>query len=156
MDQWEDKDKRKFELGMRATENGLRCATVLAAGRFSPTVGRRDIEWALQWSQVSFEAACGGFDKYMAEYFKFPKFCAEVADAIRAAGGFMSYRDLKRHFRKNMVFGNELDRALNQLYTEERVRRSSRSRSRGPAAAGWEVVEEHAGEGQCWKVVQGP
>ena len=142
MDQWEDKDKRKFELGMRATENGLRCATVVAGGCFSPTVGRRDIEWALQWSRVSFEASCGGFEKYMAEYFKFPKFCAEVADAIQV-GGFMSDRDLKRKFRKNMIFGNELDRALKQLRTEERIRRSSRSGSRGPAAAGWEIVEEY-------------
>jgi len=142
MDQWEDKDKRKFELGMRATENGLRCATVVAGGCFSPTVGRRDIEWALEWSRVSFEASCGGFEKYMAEYFKFPKFCAEVADAIQV-GGFMSDRDLKRKFRKNMIFGNELDRALKQLRTEERIRRSSRSGSRGPAAAGWEIVEEY-------------
>jgi len=38
IDQWEDKDRRKFELGMRAAENPVRCATIVAAGCFSPTV----------------------------------------------------------------------------------------------------------------------
>jgi hypothetical protein len=48
IDQWEEKDKRKFELGMRSAENAVRCATIVAAGCFSSTVSSGDIEWALQ------------------------------------------------------------------------------------------------------------
>jgi hypothetical protein len=33
IDEWQEKDKRKFELGMRATENAVRCATIVAADR---------------------------------------------------------------------------------------------------------------------------
>jgi hypothetical protein len=41
IDEWEEKDRRKFELGMRAAENAARCGTIVAAGCFSPTVDVR-------------------------------------------------------------------------------------------------------------------
>jgi hypothetical protein len=144
MDQWEEKDKKKFALGMRATENGERCATNVAAGCGSSTVDLQDIEWGLKWSRVSFEAADGGFKKYMRDYYEFPKFCDEVLEAIRNNGGFISDREMGRRFRRNMKFGNELEKALRQLTNEGRIRRGVRSRSRGPAANGWELVEEEA------------
>src|SRR6516162_4792813 len=59
IDALQEVDKRKFELGMRATENAVRCASIIAAGCFSKTVDVGDIEWALRWSRVSFEAADG-------------------------------------------------------------------------------------------------
>ena len=135
MDEWQEKDKRKFELGMRATENAVRCATIVAAGCFSPTVDLQDIEWALKWSRVSFNAADGGFKKYMRDYYEFPKFCEQVVEAIRSQqDGFMSNRDLGRQFRRNMKFGHELEKALKQLEKEDRIRSRYRQKSRGPAA----------------------
>jgi hypothetical protein len=142
IDQWEEKDKRKFELGMRAAENAVRCATSIAAGCFSPTVDVRDIEWALKWSRVSFNAADGGFKKYMRDYYEFPKFCERVLDFIRSQEhGFASDRDLGRAFRRNMKFGHELDKAVAQLRREGHIRQGSRQKSRGPAAEGWEIIE---------------
>jgi hypothetical protein len=138
IDQWEDKSRRKFELGMRAAENAVRCATIIAAGCGSPTVDHPDIEWALKWSRVSFNAADGGVEKYMRDYYEFPKFCERVLEFIRSQGdGFVSNRDLGRTFRRNMKFGQ----ALNQLEREDHIRRASRSKSRGPAAEGWKVVD---------------
>jgi len=143
IDEWQEKDKRKFELGMRATENAVRCATIVAAGCFSPTVDVQDIEWALKWSRVSFNAADGGFKKYMRDYYEFPKFCEQVVEAIRSQeDGFMSNRDLGRQFRRNMKFGHELEKALKQLEKEDRIRSRYRQKSRGPAAEGWQIIHE--------------
>jgi hypothetical protein len=142
IDQWQEKDKRRFELGMRAAENAVRCSTIVAAGCFSPTVDVRDIEWALKWSRVSFEAADGGFKKYMRDYYEFPKFCDQIVEAIRSQGGFMSDRDLGRAFRRNMKHGHELEKALHQLEREDHISRASRKASRGPVAMGWMIVEE--------------
>jgi hypothetical protein len=89
---------------------------------------------------VSFEAADGGFKEYMRDYFEFPKFCAEVEKAIAEAGGFMSDRDLRRMFRRNMKFGNELEKALHQLVSEDRIERGQRRGARGPSAYGYRLV----------------
>jgi hypothetical protein len=143
MDQWEEKDRRKFELGMRVTENAVRCATIVATGCGALAVGRKDIEWAVEWSRVSFGAADGGFKKYMRDYFEFPKFCEQVQEKILNAGRFMSTRDLRRHFRSHMKFGNELEKALQQLQQEGRIKYSAqRSGSRGPEAHGYELVDD--------------
>jgi hypothetical protein len=140
IDQWEDKDKRKFELGMRATENAVRCATNVAAGCFSRTVDVRDIEWALRWSRVSLDAVEGGVKKYMREYYEFPKFCERVFEFIQAQGGFGSDRELRRSFRRNMKYGNELEKACVQLEREGLIKRGCRTGERGPVAEGWRVV----------------
>jgi hypothetical protein len=151
IDQWEEKDRRKFELGMRAAENAVRCATIIAAGCFSPTVDLQDIEWALKWSRVSFNAADGGFKKYMRDYYEFPKFCERVLEFIRSQeDGFASDRELGRTFRRNMRRGDELGKALNQLQQEGHIKPGTRQKSRGPAAQGWKAVQENenlSGEG---------
>jgi hypothetical protein len=139
IDGYEEEDKRKFNMGKRAADNAVRCATIVAAGCFSPTVDVRDIEWALKWSRVSVEAACGGFDKYMNDYFKFPKFCAEVVEAIQHEDGFMSNRELNRKFRRNMKYGGELEKALRQLVDEQQIRKAYRSGERGPTSDGYEI-----------------
>jgi hypothetical protein len=144
IDQWEDKDRRKFELGMRAAENAVRCATIVAAGCFSPTVDVGDIEWALRWSRVSFEAAEGGVKRYMHNYFEFPKFCEEVVERIdQEQDDFMSNRDLSRAFRRNMKYGHELDKVLAHLVKEGRIREGSRKKAAtGPAAQGYWIVRD--------------
>jgi hypothetical protein len=134
IDRWEDKDKQKFELGMRATENAVRCATNVAAGCFSDTVDVRDIEWALRWSRVSLDATDGGVKKYMHEYYEFPKFCERVVGFIQSQGGFVSDRELRRAFRRHMRYGNELEKATAQLEREGLIKRDHRRGERGPAA----------------------
>jgi hypothetical protein len=141
IDQWEDKSRRKFELGMRAAENAVRCATIVAGGCWSPAVDVGDIGWALKWSRVSFNAADGGVEKYMRDYYEFPKFCERVLEFIRSQNGFASNRELGRAFRRNMKRGDELDKALNQLEKEGHIRSGSRQGSRGPAAQGYGVGE---------------
>src|SRR5262249_49069625 len=122
IDQWEDKSRRKFELGMRAAENAVRCATIVGSGCGSPTVDHPDTEWALKWSRVSFNAAEGGVEKYMRDYYEFPKFCERVLEFIRSQeGSFASGRELGRHFRRNMKFGHELEKALKQLEREGHI-----------------------------------
>jgi hypothetical protein len=141
MDGFEETDPQRFELGMRACENAARLATIVAVGRGSPTVDLEDITWAVALSERSFEAAAGGIVKYMIEYFEFPKFCTEVGEAIQAAGGFMSDRELFRKFGRRMRFGNELEKALFQLVREERIERATRT----PPYGG------HAATGYAWK-----
>jgi hypothetical protein len=142
VDQWEDKDRQRFELGMRAAENAVRCATDVAAGCFSPTVDVGDIEWALRWSRVSFEAAVGGVNKYMNQYFEFPKLCEKVEEKIGEAGGFMSHRDLRRAFRKYMRRGDELDKVLVHLVREGRLREGQGKKGKtGPAPQGYWLVD---------------
>jgi DNA replicative helicase MCM subunit Mcm2 (Cdc46/Mcm family) len=127
MDAFEDRDRKSYELGMRACENATRLATNVAVGRGSPTVDREDIAWAIAWLERSLEAGCGGFDKYMQEYFEFPKLCDRILDALRANGGEMPRRDVLRLFGRKQRSGYELDRALTQLKKEERINFEERS-----------------------------
>jgi hypothetical protein len=121
----------------------MRCGTIVAAGCFSPSVNHQDMEWALKWSRVSFNAATGGFETYLKDYFEFPKFCEEVVQAIHFAGGFMPNRDLERRFRKHMKRGDELDKVFRQLQKEDRIKKDTRrTGERGPAATGWMTIEE--------------
>jgi hypothetical protein len=63
VDQWQEKDKRKFELGMRATENAVRCATNVAAGCFSPTDDVEDIGWALRWARHQHKKSSANYQR---------------------------------------------------------------------------------------------
>jgi hypothetical protein len=142
VDGWQEKDKRKFELSMRAAENAERCSTIVAGGCFSSTVDAADIDWALRWSRVSADAADGGVKKYMHNYFEFPKFCEEVAERI-SQEGFMSNRDLSRAFRRNMKHGHELDKVLAHLVKEGRVNACDRKGPTGPTAQGYKIADEN-------------
>jgi hypothetical protein len=140
VDRWQDRDKSKFELGIRGTENAVRCATIVAGGCFSGTVDHPDMEWALRWSRVSCEAAEGGVKKYMNDYYVFPRFCERVAEFIgQQRDEFATERDLTRSFRRHMKQGYELDRATAQLVKEGIIERASRRGERGPAAEGWRI-----------------
>ena len=131
MDAFENSDRQRYELGMRACENAVRWATNIAIGRFSPTVDREDIEWAVKLSERSFNAAVGGVDRYMQEYLEFPKFCARILDALHANGGEMTKRDVLRLLGRKQRYGIELERALVQLKKEERIKFIERSPATG-------------------------
>src|SRR5262249_10269349 len=75
MDAFEGVDKMKYELGMRVCEGGVRLATNVAMGRGSLMVEKEDIGWALKLGELSFEAACMNYPKYMKTYYEFPTFC---------------------------------------------------------------------------------
>jgi hypothetical protein len=137
MDAQEEVSPQRYELAMRTAENAVRCATIMAVGRGATKVDEADMRWAIDWARVSFEAAAGGFAKYMRQHFTFGKFCDEVHGALVAAGGWMSNRDIQRRFGRNQRFGNELARVLDELKAEERIAPSGRGRS----ANGWEVVD---------------
>jgi hypothetical protein len=142
MDQLEESDPGHYELGMRVSENAVRLATIVAVGRGSNTVDRRDIEWAAALAKRSFDAAKGGFDKYMREYFEFPKFCEAVLSKIRDHGGERSSRDLARDFRSNQRWGTELDKALKQLMAEGLIKRIVGGGSRGPSSERWRLTAD--------------
>jgi hypothetical protein len=82
-------------LGMRVCENASRFATNVAVGRGSPTVEVEDISHAIEICKLSFEAMVGGIANYMREYYDFPKFCEQVAEAFQQHG-FISKRDIHR------------------------------------------------------------
>jgi hypothetical protein len=122
MDALEDcGDRSRFELGMRTCEHAVRLATIVAVGRGASRVEREDIEWATQFAEVGWEAACGGYAKYVQDHFGFAKFCEKVLEKSVQFGGWRSERDLARDFRPNNKYGFELTNALKQLQREERI-----------------------------------
>jgi hypothetical protein len=131
-------------LSERICENSIRIATTIAVGRNARAVGRRDIEFAIDLCSRSFDAVVGGVERYMFERFEFPRLCEVVFNKIASVGGKMSTRDLKRTFRNNQSWGNELDRALRYLEDEERIKESDNVGTSNRASPGWVIVEDKA------------
>jgi hypothetical protein len=145
MDFNEHGDRRRFELGMRATEYAVRLATIVAVGRGVGAVYRDDIAWGIALAEQSFEAANGGAERYMHEYFEFPKQCERCAEAFRKAE-FISESKFYREFGRNQRWGNELDRVITQLKREGRIREARLTPPNGgPRMKGWEWI---GGEGE--------
>ena len=144
IDRLEDGDRQRYELSMRACENAVRLATIVAVGRGSPTVDCDDITWAIAIPQQSLDAACGGVAQYMRQHFEFPKFCDRVLEYIATQpDGFASVRDIERKFRGNARNGFDIGNVLDQLLREERIDKANRTGgSRGPSTGGYRVVEE--------------
>jgi hypothetical protein len=83
----------------------------------------------------------GGIDKYMHDYYDFPRFCDEVASAFESRG-FISKRDLHRDFFRRMRKGFELDNVVAELIKQERIDWCQQSSlAGGGAAKGWKWVE---------------
>jgi hypothetical protein len=136
-----EKDVRRERLGIRVAENAVRLATIVAIGRGSKTVDREDMVWAAALVRLSFEAAVGGVEKHVREYYEFPQFCDEVEAKIRLRGGQCSKRQLERDFRRHSRTGFELGNALNQLVKEDRIKQGD-LRTRGRSSPGYRLVEE--------------
>jgi hypothetical protein len=140
MDQWENVDTMRYQLGMRVCEGGVRLGTIIASGRWSGSVDREDIQWALKLGELSFDAACSDYPKYVKEYYEFPVFCQKVYEALLKER--MSDHEIARKFRRNQKWGNEVDRVLTQLTKERRIRRATwRDGERGPVKEGYEAME---------------
>jgi hypothetical protein len=135
-------DENKKDLAQRVCENSIRIANNIAVGRHARALGKRDIEFAIDLCERSFEAIVGGVERYMFERFEFPRLCEVVFNKIVASGGKMSDRDLKRVFRNNQSWGNELDRALRYLKEEERIARSDNVGDSNHKSPGWVVKKE--------------
>jgi hypothetical protein len=97
------------------------------------------MEWAIAIAKRSFVAACGGVDKYMRDFFDFPRLCQEVVTKLEACGGFRSVRDLNRDFAVNQRYGFELDKAIDQLRKEERIVRHDGGIGGGRPSWGWRL-----------------
>jgi hypothetical protein len=131
---------REQVLSMRACENAARFATDIAVGRFSPTVDLEDISHCIKISKLSFEAMVGGIDRYMQEYFDFPKFCDQVAAAFKLRR-FISKRDLNREFFRRMRMGFELDRVVAQLIKQSLIEFAQQAPpTGGHTAEGWKWI----------------
>jgi hypothetical protein len=140
MDENEQNNRQRYDLGMRICENSARFATDIAVGRGSPTVDLEDISHAIAVCKLSYEAMVGGITSYMREYFEFPDFCNKVADAF-CQRGFISKRDLNRLFFRNMRMGFELDRVVDQLKKQGLIEVAHRTPSTGgPVAEGWRWI----------------
>jgi hypothetical protein len=140
LDLLEDGDSQRHELSMRACENAVRLATIVAVGRGSPTVDVEDIGWAIVMARQSLDAACGGVAKYMREHYDFPKLCDQVLGYIVAEGGWASRRDIERKFRGNLRNGFDMPNVIKQLLLEKRIEVASRAGLRGPSADGFRVI----------------
>jgi hypothetical protein len=143
MDALEGKDAQRYRLSMRACENAARLATNLAVGRGSRTVDCEDITWAIGLASQSVEAACGGVDKYMSEYFEFPKFCDRVLEWLKSQPNrFAPPHLIARKFGRNQRNAFEIDNVLRQLVKEQRIIDDTRSSSRGPDARGYRALDD--------------
>jgi hypothetical protein len=132
----EQTDGRRYELAMRSTENAVRLATIVAVGRGLRRVEQEDIAWGIKLSEQSFEATVGGAARYVREYLDFPEVCDRLVEAFRKSG-FVSTRDLNRKFGRHQKYAGLLDRALDQLIKESRIKFASSGK-----AQGYRYVEE--------------
>jgi hypothetical protein len=121
MDEREASGDAGKDLCQRICENSLRIATIIAVGRGAHAVGKRDIEFAIDLCERSFDAVVGGAQRYMYERFEFPRMCEAVLSKISAYGGVARIRDLKRDFRNSIRWGNELQRVFDHLVGEESI-----------------------------------
>jgi hypothetical protein len=118
----EGDDENRRDLSQRVCENAIRIATIIAVGRGASAVARRDIEFAIDLCERSFDAVVNGVEKFMFELYQFPRLVERAFTMIDAVWpGILLKRDLKRAFRNNQSWGNELDRACKYLEEEERV-----------------------------------
>jgi len=138
----EGDDENRRDLSQRVCENAIRIATIIAVGRGARAVGKRDIEFAIDLCNRSFEAVVGGVERYMFERFEFPRMCEAVFAKIIANGSKMSDRDLKRAFRNNQAWGNELRRACDYLMEEGRIEWLDNIGTSNRPSPGWKAVEE--------------
>ena len=142
MDYAESGERRRYELGMRATEHAIRLATNVAVGRGLREIAREDMAWAIALSEQSFEAAVGGAEKYMREYLEFPRFCDRVAEAFRLQR-FISKPKVFRDFGRTQRWGNELGRVIEQLQKENRIQYAAQTPTNGGhKMEGWEWIGE--------------
>jgi hypothetical protein len=135
-------DENRRDLSQRVCENAIRIATIIAVGRGTRVVGKRDIEFAIDLCNRSFEAVVGGVERYMFERFEFPRMCEAIINKIIANGNRMSGRDLKRAFRNNQAWGNELSRACDYLIEEGRIEWLDNIGTSNRPSPGWKIVEE--------------
>ena len=95
----------------------------------------------MRLGELSFDAACSNYPKYVKDYYEFPVFCRKIHEALTLER--MTDRDLERRFRRNQRWGNEYDRAMNQLKKEKLIRQVHwRDGERGPVKEGWEAMTD--------------
>jgi len=142
MDECEARGGADKDLCQRVCENSLRIATIIAVGRGARAVSKRDIEFAIDLAEKSFDAVVGGAQRYMYERFEFPRMCEAVLAKISAYGGVAKVRDLKRDFRNSIRWGNELQRVFDHLIGEESiVVDANLNPGPGPASPGFWLKE---------------
>jgi hypothetical protein len=141
VDGWEVTDPQRFEAALRATENAVRLATVIAVGRFSRTVDVEDIRWAIALVRLSVDAAIGGLKQYMKNYLDLPDYCEAIVVQLRGSGGWLSTRDLMRSFRNKTRNLGKYHEAIAWLKAEQRIEEEKRQGATKPSP-GWRLIED--------------
>jgi hypothetical protein len=140
------KDKHRNELSQRVTENAVRIATNVAVSRGSRVVEVEDIDHGIKLMRHSFEAAVGGFSKYMKRYIEFPQRCDEAIAWIKTMpDGFVSMTEWWRKQGRNAKWGTkETQDVANQLIKERRMKyeESYRRSMKGPAMEGYRFLPD--------------
>jgi hypothetical protein len=149
LDDLQDRDKRRYELMLRAQENASRLATIVSAGRGAERVEVEDMRWAIRMAELSAANMQRDLAKYLREYFDFPKSCDVIWQAaLNTQFRFISKRTCHRQFGRSQRHGFELDRATAQLVKEGRfVACQGREHATGPLTDGWRAIEDDGEEG---------
>jgi hypothetical protein len=115
-------DERLKHLSQRVCENANRISTIVSVGRGASAVSRRDVEFGIKIAENGLDDVVYGAEEWMHERYEFPRFVEKVFRKIDAAcPNPIPLRELKRGFRNNQAWGNELDRVLKQLLEEDRI-----------------------------------
>jgi hypothetical protein len=137
-----EENEKKRMIGKRCAENGVRKASIVAAGCFRREISTQDIGWGLAIAKRSVEIAHEGAKKFLHSYLYFPEMCQELQDFITASGGFVSKSELHRALGRKDRFGNGLlGRAIEQLTVEARIKWVTR-KTAGRTAEGWELIDD--------------
>ena len=122
----EEPDELRRNLFARVPEMTVRIATIVAYGRFSPTVDELDMLWARDWALKSAQTMHEGVLKYTVDPQDFAGLCQKILDLAAEGGGWISRRDLKRRCTTLIAKGSDLDFAIKHLVEAERIRELER------------------------------
>jgi len=117
-----ERDELRRNLFARVPEQTIRIASIIAFGRYSPTVGQLDMELARAWTLESGEELHKGILKYGADAQDFPGLCQKIESFMPPDGSRISRRDINRKCRHLLNDPRELDRALGFLVQAEVIR----------------------------------
>jgi hypothetical protein len=139
----EERDELKCNLFARVPEMTVRIATIVAFGRYSPTVDELDMKLARALAMKSAETLHDGVLKYTVDPQGFAALCQKVIDFAAASSekhqpsessvslNFISIRDLKRKSTVLMGKGGDLDAVTKHLCEAERLRFVIRQNPKG-------------------------
>jgi hypothetical protein len=114
-------DGTERDVWIRAADIALRLATIVAAGRFSTNVSKRDISWAIQVVSNSATKLIEDLQKYSREQLQFGDLCDKIIEFIRRAGAFAPREKVLNTLRGHIRGKKEADGALAYLSESRQI-----------------------------------